>query len=478
MQHSIQRLMTVRCSQRQSVKDAKEGVGQCRTRVSLVRRAAVSDNQHATFDTKTGDHELLSAPKCRGYSEMRRKEWTDAELAESASFDVLQSVITNMRHSTRRLVICRGYSEMRRKEWTDAELAESASFDVLQSVITNMRHSTRRLVITGDNQHATFDTKTGDRHCICVNFEDMLESLKLQSSHTNMISAYHSMVSSPVITVSPAGASKFHHCAMELPTEVFTKRSVQDDTHHDSTKHPYDDHSWVLEPTGFNKQSSEESLHGAAVLPTQSLPNGLPPVSQHLSLYAKRASRKFRPYQRGGHVPTALEHRFMMKNMLKRDEADGEELIKRGLRSMPDATVHSAIAAKRADAESKHLRALATAWELESAEKHAILLQSILRDSAQQYAESKAEASFLERMLVRRSMEQLEDDADFSLAAYSHDLIATQIADLQLDFMEEVGSERKLPLDDTDSEDAKYRLDACLDSILADASNFSAVTVA
>lgn len=143
-------------------------------------------------------------------------------------------------------------------------------------------------------------------------------------------------------------------------------------------------------------------------------------------------------------------------------------MFKRGLKCLPDATIHSAIAAKRADAESKRLRALATAWELESAEKHAILLQSILRDYGEQYLESKEEASFFEKVIVKRTPQQLEDDADFSLAAYSDDLTAFQIADLQLDFMEEVGSERGLPLEDTqDSHDAEYRLESCLDSILA-----------
>ncbi|KAG1744337.1 hypothetical protein EDD22DRAFT_1005724 [Suillus occidentalis] len=142
-------------------------------------------------------------------------------------------------------------------------------------------------------------------------------------------------------------------------------------------------------------------------------------------------------------------------------------MFKRGLKCLPDVTIHSAIAAKRADAESKRLRALATAWELESAEKHAILLQSILRDYGQQYLESKEEASFFERVIVKRNLQQLEDDADFSLAAYSHDLTAFQIADLQLDCMEEVGSEWGLPLEDTqNSHDAEYRLESCLNSIL------------
>jgi hypothetical protein len=64
-------------------------------------------------------------------------------------------------------------------------------------------------------------------------------------------------------------------------------------------------------------------------------------------------------------------------------------------------------------------------------------------------------------------MQQLKDNVDFNLAAYSHDLTAYQIADVQLDYLEEVGSEWELPLEDT-QEDAEYRLEACFESILAD----------
>ncbi|KAG1880228.1 hypothetical protein C8R48DRAFT_767032 [Suillus tomentosus] len=291
------------------------------------------------------------------------------------------------------------------------------------------------------------------------------------------------MVSSPVIALPPA---KYDHCTQEPPTDIFAERSLQNDVPCDDvTKHSYHDQSWSQYPTKSNRQSSEEYLHGTAPNSTQSLPNGLPPVSQHLSFYATCAGPKFKPYQPGR--PTALEHRFMTKNLLKRDEADislidvrkGEDIFKRGLRSMPNISVHSAIVAKRAEAESKRLRALATVWELESAEKHAILLQTILRDCAQQYLKSKDEVSFFEKVLVKRTLDELEDDADFSLAAYSHDIAGAQIANLQLDYMEEVGFERKLSLEGIDLEDAGYhRLEACMDNILAEARNFNTVTAA
>jgi hypothetical protein len=79
----------------------------------------------------------------------------------------------------------------------------------------------------------------------------------------------------------------------------------------------------------------------------------------------------------------------------------GRDIFKRGLRNMPNTTVYSAVATKRADTESKCLWALATVWELESAEKHVILLQTILRDYAQQYLESNAEAFFFKWIMVR-----------------------------------------------------------------------------
>jgi len=133
---------------------------------------------------------------------------------------------------------------------------------------------------------------------------------------------------------------------------------------------------------------------------------------------------------------------------------------------MSDSTVYSAVMAKRADAESKRLRALATVWELESAERHALLLQTILRDYAQQYIDSVTEASYFERILVKRNMHQLENDADFTVAAYTHDLMACHIANLQLDHLEDIGAERELSLGDFDIRNVECRFHKCLDGIL------------
>jgi hypothetical protein len=142
---------------------------------------------------------------------------------------------------------------------------------------------------------------------------------------------------------------------------------------------------------------------------------------------------------------------------------------------MTDATLQSAVIAKRADAESKRLHALATAWDLESTEKHAILLQTILRDNAEQYLDSLADANFFESMMVKRTRQQLEDDADFTIAAYSHDITVHNIADKQLDNLEEISAERKVPLDDLDLEDVESHLDDYLEFILGGTNNMIAV---
>jgi hypothetical protein len=116
------------------------------------------------------------------------------------------------------------------------------------------------------------------------------------------------------------------------------------------------------------------------------------------------------------------------------------------MKHMPDETVYHAVIAKKADLEFKRLRALTSAWELESAEKHAVLLQQILKNRNMDYADSLEEASLLEKILVKRSRNQLEDDSDFVIAAYTHDFMAFNIADTQFEQLKEISAERKLQL--------------------------------
>jgi hypothetical protein len=113
------------------------------------------------------------------------------------------------------------------------------------------------------------------------------------------------------------------------------------------------------------------------------------------------------------------------------------------------------------------LRALTTAWELETTERHAILLQALLLNDARKYAESMVEASFFEKLLVKRSKNQLEDDADFGIAAYTHDFTEYTVADQQLEQLENAADKRNLlPLSDDPT--PEIRLKTCLETVLAD----------
>ncbi|KAG1777846.1 hypothetical protein EV702DRAFT_1196633 [Suillus placidus] len=269
-------------------------------------------------------------------------------------------------------------------------------------------------------------------------------------------------MSSPLVSTFPTAVLSPVYCETVLgsPANIFAKLSdVQDDVQVPRVTMPlpshHNDHNQIIEPIKYNQHSFKESSLGPLSCATQSpIPKGLPPVTRHMgeSSYCSR------------------------KNLLRRNEADldlidlqkSKDIFKSSMKNIPDTTVYTAVVAKRADVESKCLRALAAAWERESTEKHPLLLQNILKDCAEQYVESMAEASFFERLLVKRTMQQLEDDADFTLAAYSHDFTAHQIADLQLDYLEEIGAEWKLSTEDDDSEDAEDRLKAYVDSIVAE----------
>ncbi|KAG1772181.1 hypothetical protein EV702DRAFT_1201569 [Suillus placidus] len=223
-------------------------------------------------------------------------------------------------------------------------------------------------------------------------------------------------------------------------------QSVQNDTPRNKCPH----YERIMDPIPSNQQSPRTRICEDSVIHTPRLPS----VIRNMSCYARRSRSRFNPYQLGGHAPSVLETRFVEKNILKRNEAylnladvqQGSDLFKRGMKHMPDETVYHAVITKKADLEFKCLRALTSAWELESAEKHAVLLQQILKNCNMDYVDSLAEASLLERILVKCSRNQLEDDSDFVIAPYTHDFTAFDIADTQFEQLKEISAERKLQL--------------------------------
>jgi len=135
-------------------------------------------------------------------------------------------------------------------------------------------------------------------------------------------------MASPVFSAFSTAVLNPVYCETGLgsPAGIFAKQSVQDDAPRVTKplpSHCNNDHSRIMEPLNFNQQPFNESSLDPLSCATQSpLPKGLPPVTRHMSCYARRAGPKFKPYQLGGKLPTALEHRFTTKNLLKRNEAD------------------------------------------------------------------------------------------------------------------------------------------------------------
>lgn len=122
-------------------------------------------------------------------------------------------------------------------------------------------------------------------------------------------------MSSLTVPIPPNESSVDHHrSASDLRgSDLFTNQSAHNDA--PKVKRPHNER--IMEPLPFN-QRSLATCEDSDVYATPRLP----PVVHHMSCYAKRSRPRFRPYQLGGNTPTALEHRFTSKYLLKRSEAD------------------------------------------------------------------------------------------------------------------------------------------------------------
>ncbi|KAG2353707.1 hypothetical protein BDR07DRAFT_1379250 [Suillus spraguei] len=175
-------------------------------------------------------------------------------------------------------------------------------------------------------------------------------------------------------------------------------------------------------PSDTTSDSSEDELYA--------LP-GLPPL-RNLSHCIQRARGRFKPYDRhSGHRPDAIELRFFRRLVGKHsgenelnlaDVQAGKELFQRGLRGMSPKAVAQAVAAMRAARETKRLRVLTTAWEIESSIQQTKLLEEILEQDALEYASSSDEDSSLKKLLVGRTSSDLEVEVDFNIGMFNRDL--------------------------------------------------------
>ncbi|KAG1852911.1 hypothetical protein C8R48DRAFT_675987 [Suillus tomentosus] len=206
-----------------------------------------------------------------------------------------------------------------------------------------------------------------------------------------------------------------------------------------------------LSPSSDTSESSEDELHALPRLPHL----------KNLSHYVQRAKRQFKPYdRRRGHGPNAIELRFFQRTVRKYsgetelslvDVQEGKELFERGMRGMSLEATNQAVVAMQATRECKRLRALTTAWEIESSVQHTKLFEKILEQDALEYAQSAEEASSFKKMLVGRTLPDLEGEVDFNIGAFSRDLTSFVVADVQLDHMECLVRDSSLPEDDDSS---------------------------
>ena len=102
------------------------------------------------------------------------------------------------------------------------------------------------------------------------------------------------------------------------------------------------------------------------------------------------------------------------------------------MNSLSDKAICQVVAARQADRKYKQLRALTTAWEIEASDCQRDFLLTLQEDNIQQFNQSVDEATFFERMLERQSIKELEDNMDFTIAAYGHDLMSLSVADEHL----------------------------------------------
>jgi ribosomal protein S13 len=131
----------------------------------------------------------------------------------------------------------------------------------------------------------------------------------------------------------------------------------------------------------------------------------------------------------------------------------GKELFERGLRGISGKAVAQAVVAMQATRESKRLRVLTTAWEIESSIQRTKLLETMLEQDALEYVRSDAEASCFRKLLVGRTQSDLNIDIDFNIGAYNCDITSFVVSDVQLDHIEDLAHKLCLPEEDNDSDD-------------------------
>ncbi|KAG1741386.1 hypothetical protein EDD22DRAFT_959052 [Suillus occidentalis] len=208
-------------------------------------------------------------------------------------------------------------------------------------------------------------------------------------------------------------------------------------------------HDMLLGATGSSNSRKDTTGDPIFVAPA------LPPVTRHMSCYIQRASPWFVGQGNRVNAPSALELHFARRflggdtDMSMIDVQKGKKILLNGIKDLPDEIIQDTVLAAQAECEHTHLVALASAWGLEEIERHP--------PSSKRFWSNCTRA-------------QLEDDADFTMAAYVEDFVAFTVADSKLDHLEDAADARELnlPMDDATPE---LYVNSCLEAIIQDSGN-------
>ncbi|KAG2370250.1 hypothetical protein BDR07DRAFT_1456201 [Suillus spraguei] len=156
-------------------------------------------------------------------------------------------------------------------------------------------------------------------------------------------------------------------------------------------------------------------------------------VVRRLSQYTDHAKLKFTPYARHA-GPSAPELHWTRRSILRNDHTNIS--IADAKASMDEETIKQAVSTMQATREKSHLHLLMTAWEIEEAEHHQMLLSLLQRKNAREYIEASNEAHMFERFMTHCHTNQLEDDFDFGVGTYDEELLEFSISEEQLNQLE------------------------------------------
>ncbi|KAG2052895.1 hypothetical protein BDR06DRAFT_972594 [Suillus hirtellus] len=187
-------------------------------------------------------------------------------------------------------------------------------------------------------------------------------------------------------------------CNVKTPGSNTSNLAERKLSHHDTkvssrhfTGHP------PLSPSSDTSESSEDELYARQHLPHL----------KNLSHYVQHTKRQFKSYnRRHSHRPNAIELQFFQRSVRK---YSGETEL-----SLVD-------------------------------------VEEILKQDALEYVQSTKEASSFKKMLVGRTLPDLEVEVDFNIGTFSCDLTSFAMADVQLDHMECVVHNSNLPKDNDSS---------------------------